>query len=65
MEWKGNKGEWSELYAFLRLLGDGCIYCGDEALNRRLDRAYPILKIFRTDKPDRIAYSVQPDRESI
>lgn len=65
MEWKGNKGEWSELYAFLRLLGDGCIYCGDEALNRRLDRAYPILKIFRTDKPDRKAYSVQPDRESI
>ena len=27
----GNKGEWSELYVFLRLLGDGGIYGADDS----------------------------------
>lgn len=33
MELKGNKGEWSELYAFLKLLADGYLFCGDGHLN--------------------------------
>lgn len=46
MELKGNKGEWSELYAFFKLLADGRLYCGDGHLNRYDDRYYPILEIF-------------------
>ena len=47
MTLKGNKGEWSELYAFFKLLADGRLYCGDGLLNRYDDKYYPILKIFR------------------
>ena len=39
MALKGNKGEWSELYAFFKLLSDGCIYCGDAYLNRYDDKS--------------------------
>lgn len=30
MALSGNKGEWSEIYALLRLLADGLLYEGDE-----------------------------------
>ena len=29
-----NKGEWSELYAFIKLLKEGRIYAADENVNR-------------------------------
>lgn len=43
----GNKGEWSELYVFLRLLGDGGIYGADEDLNKIRDLFYPLIEIHR------------------
>ncbi len=30
----GNKGEWSEIYTLLKVLGDKNLYLGDEDLNR-------------------------------
>ena len=30
----GNKGEWSELYAFLKLLADGRVYAADEKVEK-------------------------------
>lgn len=30
----GNKGEWSEIYTLLKLLGEGKVYAGDQNLNR-------------------------------
>lgn len=65
MTLRGNKGEWSELYTLLKLLGDGCIYCGDSALNQRLDLAYPILKAFRSDRPDRVSYTISSERSRV
>lgn len=59
MKLKGNKGEWSELYTFFKLLADGRLYCGDGHLNRYDDRFYPILEIFRNDSPNRNSYKVQ------
>lgn len=58
MELRGNRGEWSELYALLKLLADGRLYCGDASQNRQDDRFFPILKIFRNDQIDRTAYTV-------
>lgn len=46
----GNKGEWSELYAFFRLLEKGKIYAADENLNKLKDNYYPIIKILREKK---------------
>lgn len=44
---KGNKGEWSEFYVFLRLLADGKLYTADADLNKIENIYYPILKIIR------------------
>ena len=45
-----NKGEWSELYTFLRLLADGKVYAADADLNKIEDLYYPIIKIIRQSK---------------
>lgn len=45
----GNKGEWSEIYAFLRLLADGKLFAADEQLNRIQEVFFPIIKIIRQE----------------
>ena len=65
MELRGNKGDWSELYAFLKLLADGRLYCGDDQLNRYDDKFYPILEIFRDDSPNRNSYKIQAAKNNI
>ena len=44
----GNKGEWSEIYALFRLLGEGKVHAGDANLNK-LKLYYPIIKIIREE----------------
>lgn len=46
---KGNKGEWSEFYAFLKLLAEGKIYAADKDLNKNEKLFYLILKIIRNE----------------
>jgi len=45
----GNKGEWSELYTFLRLLADGKLFAADGQLNKIESIYFPIIKIIRTE----------------
>lgn len=45
----GNKGEWSEIYVFLKLLADGKLYAADENLNAIANAYYPIIKILRQE----------------
>ena len=45
-----NKGEWSELYVFLKLLGDGILYAGDKNLNKIENSYYPVIEIIRNEK---------------
>jgi len=45
----GNKGEWSEIYAFLKLLADGKLFSADENLELIPNLFYPILKVLRTE----------------
>lgn len=55
---KANKGEWSELYAFIRLLKEGKLYAADENVNRIENIFFPIIKIIREDvKDDVIEYN--------
>lgn len=44
-----NKGEWSEVYAFFKLLADGELHGADENLNYLPDVFYPIIKILRQE----------------
>lgn len=55
----GNKGEWSEIYTFLKLLGEGKVYAGDQNLNKIQDLFYPIIMILRQEKDERINYKLQ------
>ena len=55
----GNKGEWSEIYALFRLLGEGKVHAGDADLNK-LKLYYPILNIIREE--DR-RYEYKPNKE--
>jgi hypothetical protein len=45
----GNKGEWSELFVFLRLLADGKLFAADENLCRIDTMFFPIIKIIREE----------------
>lgn len=46
---KQNKGEWSELYVFLKLLGDGVLYAADSDLNKIEDLYYPLIAVLREE----------------
>lgn len=55
----GNKGEWSEIYALFKLLGDGKVHAGDADMNK-LDLYYPILNVIREESK---RYEYKPDVE--
>jgi hypothetical protein len=46
---RGNKGEWSEIYTFLKLLGDGTLYGGNENLERINSIYYPLVSVIREE----------------
>lgn len=43
----GNKGEWSEVYTFFKLLSEGKLYAADADLNKIENIYYPIIEILR------------------
>lgn len=47
-----NKGEWSELYAHIRLLAEGNVFSGDENYNKIAEESFPIVKILRREHRD-------------
>ena len=55
----GNKGEWSEIYTLLKLLGEGKVYAGDQNLNKIQDLFYPIIMILRQEKDGDYNYRLQ------
>ena len=61
----GNKGEWSELYAFYYLMGDPRLFAADEKLDRTGD-FLPILSAFRSDSMGvEHEYIISDDRVTI
>lgn len=65
MALKGNKGEWSEVYALFKLLGEGKVYAGDEYLNRINNLFYPIISILRREKEGDIQFYLRDKEVSI
>lgn len=55
----GNKGEWSEIYTLLKLLGEGKVYAGDQNLNKIQSLFYPIIMILRQEKDGNFNYKLQ------
>lgn len=61
---KGNKGEWSEVYALLKLLLDKKLFVSDENLNTS-STYYPIVSVIRDENNGRRQYKIQDDKINI
>ena len=57
----GNKGEWSEIYALFKLLGDKQLFSGDADLNKIEELFYPIIKIIRNESGNNFEYDLDGD----
>ncbi|MDY0990420.1 HpaII family restriction endonuclease [Flavobacterium sp. CFBP9031] len=57
----GNKGEWSEIYALFKLLGDKVLASGNEKIEKIPDILYPIIKILRSERNGNFEYSILDD----
>ncbi|MHA1888814.1 MAG: HpaII family restriction endonuclease [Promethearchaeota archaeon] len=55
----GNKGEWSEIYVFFKLLAEGKLYAADGELKKKKAIYYPIIKIIREDIDGKWEYEHQ------
>lgn len=65
MELKGNKGEWSEIYVFLRLLDSGRLVVADDKLNAVPNEFYKILEIIRKETESTNNYIREDDSITI
>ena len=54
----GNKGEWSEIYVFLKLLATGRLNAADENLDAIANAYYPIIKILREQNISSFEYQL-------
>lgn len=58
---RGNKGEWSEIYALFKLLGDKRLFLGNKDIERIEGLIYPIIKILRTENNKNFEYSIKDE----
>jgi HpaII restriction endonuclease len=54
----GNKGEWSELYALLKLLADGQLQPGNADLQASKEAPLKVLSLARSDSTGRVQYTL-------
>lgn len=57
----GNKGEWSEIYALLKILSDREINAGDGDLNKIENLIFPVIKILRDETGGTFEFSYDND----
>lgn len=61
----GNKGEWSEVYVFLRLLELGKLYAADANLNKINSVFYEIINIIREENAGILEFRIDRSKECI
>lgn len=59
---KANKGEWSEFYAFLKVLSDRKLPAADKNLETMSDKFFVFHKVFRTDENGTKTYDLQGEK---
>lgn len=57
----GNKGEWSEIYALFKILGDKELFLGDKDIKKLEGIVYPVIKVLRTESNGDFQYSIQDE----
>ena len=61
MALSGNKGEWSEIYTLLKVIGDKHLYAGDRRLNKIEALVFPIIKVLREESHGTYTFSYEDD----
>ncbi len=61
MALSGNKGEWSEIYTLLKVIGDKQLYAGDSRLNKIAHLVFPIIKVLREESHGTYTFSYEDD----
>ncbi|PIY80801.1 MAG: hypothetical protein COY80_01040, partial [Candidatus Pacebacteria bacterium CG_4_10_14_0_8_um_filter_42_14] len=56
---KANKGEWSEFYVLLKLIGEGRLFLADKYLKPDKESFYIVLKVFRDERLGKISYDLE------
>lgn len=63
---KGNKGEWSEFYAFLKLLSDRKLFAADADLRPLAEKYFEVLKIVREEADEgKLSYDVTGPEDTV
>ena len=57
----GNKGEWSEIYTLLKIIGDKNLFSGDSNLKKIEQLIFPIIKILREESNNNFEFSYNND----
>lgn len=57
----GNRGEWSEVYALLKVIADGKLYRGDGNLKRLENAVLPIIRVLRDESDGTYQYEIHQD----
>lgn len=65
MNLSGNKGEWGELYAFLRILADGEMLVGNERNALVAGESIHVVSLHRNDGGDRRVYTIDRENQSV
>lgn len=62
---KGNKGEWSELYAFLKVLEERKLFSADEEMERMADNFVFVIAVKRKEKDETKVYSFKDSNDMV
>ncbi len=57
----GNKGEWSEVYTLLKIIGDKKLFAGDSNLNKIEGLIFPVIKVLRDESKGTFEFSYDDD----
>lgn len=60
-----NKGDWSEFYALLYLIGERQLYSADKDLNRMPGFYFPIQRVIRTEDKDKLVEYVLSGKQAV
>lgn len=65
MELTANKGEWSELYAFLKILSEKRLYSADESLTLLSESFLKVLSILRNEGGEDLSFEIDESKDEI
>ena len=65
MAFEATKREWSELYAFFRLLADGYVYAGTPDARKNEERCWPVAMVQREEHDGTRRYIIRGEKIQI